>query len=122
MSGTTSGVKFAQSGADIHMTIYRGKSLRFELIWGGANPIDITGHVAALQARNAAGELMLDLSTANGRIANGGASGKLTFTATPEATRAVDAPGSYEIELQTPSGDVYRVISGNVSIVDEVVQ
>ena len=31
MSGTTSGVKFAACGADIHMTIYRGKSLRFEL-------------------------------------------------------------------------------------------
>lgn len=122
MSGTTSGVKFAQSGPDTHLTIYRGKSLRFEVIWGGSSPIDITGHSAALQVRDAADRLMLDLSTANGGIVNGGANGKLTFAAGPEATRAVDAPGSYELELQTPSGDVYRVISGNVSIVDEVAQ
>ncbi len=122
MSGTTSGIAFAQSGADTHMTVYRGKSLRFEVIWGGSSPIDITGHSAKLQVRDAAGHLMLELSTANGGIANGGGDGKLTFTATPEATRAVDAPGSYELELQTVSGEVYRVISGNVSIVDEVVQ
>jgi len=122
MSGTTSGVLFAKSGQDTHMTIFRGKSLRFEIIWGGAAPIDITGYSAALQVRGAGGELLMELSTANGRVSNGGTDGKLTFTAPPQATRAVTGPGAYELELTSASGEVYRVISGLVSIEDEVAQ
>lgn len=122
MSGTTSGIHFFKSGEDTHMTVFRGKSLDFEVIWGGAAPIDITGFAAALHVRNASGALMMDLSTANGRVAITGAEGKLRFTAPPEVTRAVDAPGVYELELQTPAGHVYRVLSGSVSIVSEIVQ
>jgi hypothetical protein len=122
MSGTTSGVLFRNSGSDTHMTVFRGKSLNFEVIWGGSAPIDITGFTASLQARDAAGALMMELSTANGRVVNGGADGKLTFSAPPSVTQAVNAPGTYELELTAPSGDVYRVISGKVSIEDEVAQ
>lgn len=43
------------------MTIYRGKSLAVEVIWGCAEPIDITGYAACLQPRYAAGRLMLNL-------------------------------------------------------------
>ena len=93
MSGTTSGILFRKSGSDTHMTVFRGKSLNFEVIWGGSTPIDIIGFTANLQARDAAGELMMELSTANGRVANGGANGKLTFTAPPSVTQGVSAPG-----------------------------
>ena len=103
------------------MTVFRGKSLSFEVIWGGATPIDITGHTASLQARNSAGGLMMELSTANGRVNNGGANGRLTFSAPPSVTAAVNAPGTYELELTTPSGAVYRVISGRVTFEEEVV-
>lgn len=54
MSGTKSGVQFSTNGADTDMTIYRGKSLAVEVIWGGAEPIDITGYLACLLLRNAA--------------------------------------------------------------------
>jgi len=122
MSGTTSGVLFRKSGSDTHMTVFRGKSLNFEVIWGGTAPIDITGYTAKLQARDAAGQLMLELSTANGRVANGGGNGRFTFTAPPSVTQGVNAPGTYELELTSPGGEVYRVISGNVSFEEEVAQ
>ena len=103
------------------MQIYRGKSLRFFIIWGGSNPIDISGHEAALQARSLDGNLMLDLSTANGGISIDGPNGRLEFQASPDVTRAVGATGHYEIEMTTPSGEVYRVMSGTISPVEEVV-
>lgn len=121
MSGTTSGVLFTASGADTDMIVYRGKSLSFEVIWGGSTPIDITGYTASLHARNSAGQLMMELSTANGRIANGGANGKLTFSAPPSVTQAVVSPGHYELEVTTPAGAVHRVISGKVTFEEEVV-
>lgn len=120
MSGTTSGIAFTQSGNDINMQIFRGKTLNFNIVWGGTTPIDITGYQASLQARGRDGELLLDLDTGNGGITIDGPNGKLTFTASPTATSMVSKPGSYELELTNQSGDVYRVISGNISPIDEV--
>lgn len=122
MSGTTSGVTFEQSGDDVHLSIFRGKTLSFDVIWGGSAPIDITGYQAALQARSANGGLMLDLSTANGGIVIDGPNGKLSFLAAPAITDQVTKPGRYEVEMTTPGGNVYRVISGGIAPVDEVVQ
>jgi hypothetical protein len=122
MSGTTSGVAFLPSGDDIHMHVFRGKTLAFDIIWGGAEPIDITGFAAVLQARDRRGALMLDLSTANGGIAVDGPNGRLSISGGPAVTDAVTASGVYEIEMTTDTGQVYRVISGLVVPVEEVVQ
>ena len=121
MSGTTSGVAFTQSGASTEMTLYRGKSLAFEVVWGGPSPIDITGYTASLQVRSHTGRLLMELSSANGRVVNGGGNGRLAFAAPPAVTRAVDTHGTYELELTAPTGHVYRVISGNVAIEEEIV-
>ncbi len=120
MSGTTSGVLFSIGGADTDLTVFRGKSIAFEIIWGGATPIDITGWTACLQARNPAGRLMMELSSANGRVVNGGVTGKFIFSAPPEVSRGVNAPGAYELELTTQSGQVFRAISGNVAFEEEI--
>ncbi len=121
MSGTTSGVIFSQSGNDTNMSIFRGKSLNFNIIWGGSTPIDISGYQASLQIRDASGGVMLDLSTSNGGIAIDGPSGKLILQATPLATSQISKAGYYELEMTTSSDEIYRVISGSVSPVDEVV-
>ncbi len=122
MSGTTSGVAFTQSGGDVNMHIFRGKTLHFEIIWGGSTPIDITGYEAVLQARNIRGDLMLDLSTSNGGIAIDGPNGRLTLSASPTLTNQVTMAGAYELEMTTAGGAVYRVISGGISPIEEVVQ
>lgn len=122
MSGTTSGVAFFPSGEDVTMHVFRGKSLAFEIVWGGADPIDITGAAAVLQARDREGSLMLDLSTANGGIAIDGPAGRLAFSADSGTTAAVAATGVYKVELTTAAGAVHRVISGLVVPVDELVR
>ena len=121
MSGTTSGVAFTQSGDDTNMRIFRGKTLKFDIIWGGSTPIDITGYQAFMQARSRDGVLMLDLTTSNGSIVIDGANGKLIFSASPTMTDQVKKAGRYEVEMTTPGGDVYRVISGGISPIGEVV-
>lgn len=121
MSGTTSGVEFSQTGEDTHMRIFRGKTLRFEVIWGGATPINVTGYQASLQIRDAKGGLVLELSTANGKIAAGGTDGRFVVTGSPEETRAVTAVGRWELELISPAGDVYRALSGVAAPVEETV-
>jgi len=121
MSGTTSGVEFSQTGDDTHMRIYRGKTLRFEVVWGGNNPIDVSGYAAALQIRNLRGDLIFEMSTANGRIAAGDADGKFMFSATHADTQSIAEVGKWELELTAPGGDVYRALSGTITPVEEIV-
>ncbi len=122
MSGTTSGVNITQSGEDVNLQIYRGKTLNFNIIWGGATPIDITGFQASLQAKSLDGDTLLDLDIANGGIIIDGANGKLSFTASPVLTNQVTKPGRYELEMTNLSGDVYRVISGSIAPIEEITQ
>lgn len=122
MSGTTSGIEFTQSGGDVNVQIYRGKTLNFDIIWGGDTPIDITGYQATLQAKSLDGSVLLNLDTASGGILIDGPSGKLSFNAGPVLTSMVSKPGRYELEMTAQGGDVYRVISGSISPIDEVVQ
>lgn len=121
MSGTTSGVAFTQLGDDTHMLVFRGKTLGFEVIWGGSAPIDVSGYAAALQIRDGKGDLMLELSTANGKIAVGGADGTFTFSGDEADTRAVATAGTWELELTAQNGDVYRALSGQVTPIEEIV-
>ena len=62
--------------------------------------IDITGIAFHLQARSAAGAsvIALDLSTANGGLINGGASGILTLIAPVTMMESV-APGVYVADI-----------------------
>ncbi|WP_018700258.1 hypothetical protein [Amorphus coralli] len=122
MSGTTSGVAFSASGEDVTMQVFRGKTLSFEIIWGGDSPVDLTGASAVLQARDREGALLLDLSTGNGGIAIDGPAGRLVFSAPPSDTASVSSPGVYEVELTTAAGAVHRVISGLLVPVEEVVR
>lgn len=121
MSGTSAGVEFAKSGENTNIRIYRGKSLRFEVIWGGSTPIDVSGYGAVLQIRDLDGNLLIEMSTANGRIAAGGVDGKFTFSGSPSDTRSVGTVGKWELELTAPNGDVYRALSGVATPVEEIV-
>jgi hypothetical protein len=64
---------------------------------------------------------MLDLHTGNSGISIDGPNGKLALSASPALTELVKKPGSYELEMTTPGRDVYRVISGHISPIEEVV-
>ncbi|MBL4800170.1 MAG: hypothetical protein JKY50_22470 [Oleispira sp.] len=125
MSGTTSGVVFTSTGNssdDLNFRIFQGKTVSFEIIWGGSSPIDITGYSSSLQIRASRDrDLIFEFSTTNGRIAIDGPAGKLTFSATDTETAVIDRDGIYEVELVNTGGDVFRVISGTFRPILDIV-
>jgi hypothetical protein len=121
MVGTLSGAIFEKSGRDLHIRVLRGKTLEFDVVYGGRTPIPLTGHSVILQARNASGGLMLSLSTENGGCVLDAAAGIMTFKASPQQTASVGR-GVYEIEMRTPQGGVHRLASGRISPLEDIAQ
>lgn len=106
-----------------NITLCQGTTLRQSFIWmqaNGTDPVDLTGFTARSQIRkmkDASGPPVLDLSTSNGGIILGGASGKLTLYATPNQTDLLTADKYvYDIEITEPGGDVHRIIEGCVMV------
>ena len=80
---------------------------------GGA--VDLTGYTARMQVRSTleSAEALIELTTANGRIALGGAAGTITLTISATDTAALTAGrGVYDLELVSGSGIVTRLLQG----------
>jgi hypothetical protein len=123
MAGTTSGVAISKNNADVDIILYQGKTVNFEVIWGGASPINVTGFSARLQAREFAksATAFLDLSSTNGFITVGSSNGKFTIAmSASQSALLTPAVGVYDFEIVDPSGNVYLVISGKFRIEAEI--
>jgi hypothetical protein len=86
-------------------------------------PIDITGWSALLEIRNTfGGDLLLEtLSSGNGRIAMGGATGALDIIFVPSDTDAAAQTsawtrGAYDLILTDTGGKKVKILKGFVSI------
>lgn len=87
------------------------------------SPLSIFGYTARMQVRETATSplALIELSTTNGRIVNGGANGQLTLTLTNVETSALAwRSGVYDLELTSPGGIISRIIEGNVTVGLEV--
>lgn len=87
----------------------------------GVNPADLTGYTARMQVRKRLATPdppMLELTTENGRITLGGAAGTIRLYVTDEDTMSEleGRRGVYDLELQTPGGEVIRLLEGTVTI------
>lgn len=121
------GMRFQNATADsAELVIIQGKTLRAQLIWGGSNPVNVTGWSARLTVRAsfAATTVTTDFTVQNNRVVVGGADGKFTFSMTATDCAALPAPftGVYEIEVTQADGTVHRAASGTVTILPEVVR
>ena len=123
MAGTTSGVSITKNRNDVDIVLYQGKTVNFEVIWGGTTPIDVTGYTAKLQARETpeSASAMVTFQSPSSGITVGTTDGKFTFTMSAANTTAlVPAVGVYDFEITNPSGAVYQVMSGKFKIEAEV--
>lgn len=79
--------------------------------------MNLTGYTAVMEVRNAAGTLIITLSTANSRIALGGAAGTITLTIDDADTDGLTA-GVYHYDLMlTSSGGVQtRLVKGTFTV------
>lgn len=95
----------------------------FTLLQGdGETPYNLTGYTARMQIRRNIDEetSLVDLTTANGRIALGGAAGTITVTMNPATTAALTDDGVYDLEIVSGGGAVYRVLKGAFRLEREV--
>jgi molybdopterin-binding protein len=82
---------------------------------------NLTGYTARMQIRRdiAATEVMISLTTENGKLALGGANGQISITLSAADTATITRNGVYDLELVT-GATVYRLLRGAVSLVPEV--
>ena len=108
--------------AKLNLTVEQGTTFTKRLTWRDKNkrPVPLTGYTARMQVRPSvtSAEVILELSTANGRITLG-AGGIIQLDLTPAETSALKA-GVYDLELTDISGRVTRLIEGKVTVSPEV--
>ena len=81
--------------------------------------INLTGYTARMQVRATleSASTLVELTTANSRIALGGAAGTITLTISATDTAALTAGrGVYDLELVSGSGIVTRLLQGVCTI------
>ena len=106
--------------------IEQGATFRRVITWKAANgsPINLTGYTAKMQVRERVRDtdVVLECSTANGRITLGGNLGTITIVAQDEVTTTLsEMPKAvYDLELTSAGGEVTRLLRGAVEIVPEV--
>lgn len=79
-------------------------------------PLDMTGATARMNIRDSSGTLLLDLTTANGKLVVAGP-GKLLIELTAAETAAIDLTAAvYDLELVMADGSVDRWAQGAVTV------
>lgn len=87
-----------------------------------ATPVDLTNYSARMQVRpeTDASEVMVELTTENGRLTLGGAAGTIDIEIEASVTETFDVDGVYDLKIYNNAGKVYRVIRGRFVVEPEV--
>lgn len=97
----------------LNFPIYVGATLSLTLTWTtNGVPVDLSGYAAALTIRDGQ-DVVIAMTTANGRIVLGGAAGTVTLTVAAEDTAAL-TPGTadYDLLLTSSGGTVTPLVAG----------
>lgn len=116
-----------QEPASYDIAIYQGASWDLSLAWTTGDPllpVDLTGWSAAMQVRTLpeSPDVIVTLSTANGRIVLGGEAGTVWLLLDAQSTGDLDQ-GSYVYDLELyagAGGQVTRLLEGSVTVDSEV--
>lgn len=79
----------------------------------GTTPYDLTGYTARMQVRRETEEssVLVELTTANGRIVLGGEEGTITLSLGASTTASLDDDGVYDLEIVS-GANVHKVLKG----------
>jgi hypothetical protein len=108
---------------DIHCE--QGATFHRRLTWRDADgdPINLTGYTARMQVRRRSGDqgVVLELTTENDRITLGDAAGTIDLDVDADVMAAVEANlHRYDLELESPGGQVTRLLQGSFNVDPEV--
>jgi len=109
--------------AKVDFTIEQGATWKHSLLLksgGESGPaLNLTGYTAKMQVRAGLGAtaVLLELSTANGRIIITAVAGRLDFLVPAAVTAALSFPAAVcDILLTSPGGEVTRLFQGVVTL------
>ena len=123
--------------AGIHnIYIEQGATWTLTLQWAGSavvnpdlsvtvsDPVNITGYIGRMQIRKKQGDpALVTATTANGKITLVGATGTVSIKLTAEDTDLLTMKSRlYDLELESPSGNVYRVLQRSVTVSPNITQ
>lgn len=83
---------------------------------------NFTGYTARMQVRRTidSSTVLISLTTENGRITLGGATGIMELNITAADTATLTSSGVYDIEIISSSGVVSRILQGDFTLSQEV--
>ena len=113
MSATTYDILIEQGATYSQLVTYKESGVA----------VNLTGYTARMQVRSTleSASSVVELTTANGRIALGGSAGTITLTISATDTAALTAGrGVYDLELVSGSGIVTRLLQGVCTIIRNV--
>jgi hypothetical protein len=105
------------------LEINAGASLSDSLLWKiDSVPVDLTGASARAQLRrtHSSTGIVAEFSTANNKLALGGAEGTIAFKAAPADTQGLSGEGVYDLEITFADGSVTRLFEGTFVVHPEV--
>jgi len=109
-----------------NISVINGTTFTLAPIWQiDGLPVNITGYTADMQVRDVSNNLVVELSTANGKATIQGALGQTTFTLTAAQTEPNVLPSGnyqYAFNLSNPQGNVYQILNGAFVVSASVIQ
>jgi hypothetical protein len=109
-----------------NLTVEQGATLSKVITWTDENgaAVNLTNYLARAQGRRTQGAstALFDIDNGTkGGIVLGGAAGTITLTITDEVTAVIPAcRGVWDLELESPSGVVTRLLEGKLTVTAEV--
>lgn len=109
----------------VNLTINQGATFRHKFAWVDkkGRAINLTDFTARMQIRPdvASATVLHELTSATSAIALGATVGTVSLFIDDVTTASFTwTKGVYDIELVAPYGEVFRLVSGNVSVSQEV--
>jgi hypothetical protein len=107
----------------LHLVIEQGATFNPVFTWQNqdASPIDLTSWTARMHIRDTSDALVHELTTENGGIALGGVAGTIALNISAADTAVFSfKDGKYDLELESPGGEVRRLLRGDVGLSTEV--
>lgn len=110
-----------------HIKVEKGATFSRTFTWKiNSNLVNLTGYTARMKARDnnrripGSNEIVSLTSLAGGGIALGGAAGTVIITLSATATGRIAAGKyTYDLELESSSGEVTRLLKGSFIVYDE---
>lgn len=113
------------SAATYDFEIEQGATLIKPIVWkdSNGNPVPLGGYTAKMQVRKSASaaDVLVELSTTNGRISITPNTGTVTLIFDATTTAALSfSSGVYDLEMTSASGVVTRLMQGAITVSKEV--